>query len=236
MTQYAGSRFGQDSPSRIALSTGYLTESSETVPGEPKYQPVVPFIPPSIVNGGNGNGNGVTEDGHKIWTQYPSMCDLVFYQGDDAVIPLFFQDPNDPVLDMSTDAGWQWFSQVRMTRNYESDLVHDFSMAALYIDGTPPSYTQVEMFLPRVLNDVHGIYYWEIFSIGPRDLSRFSKPDEVAPEDWPPPDALRTWLWGRAFILPRGTSTDYLPAEIESGTPPAVTTGGWFVGPNGRVP
>jgi hypothetical protein len=236
MTQYAGSRFGQDAPARISVATGTLVEATERLPGEPLYQPLVPFVPPSIVNG-NNNNNGLTENGQRIWTQYPSLCNLVFYQGDDVIIPLFFQDPNDTSLDMSNDAGWAWEAQVRVTRNYESDLVHDLSTVATFIPPVDPApgYTQVEMFLPRMENDVNGVYSWEIYSVGPSDLSRFPKPDDVAPEDWPPPDMLRTWLWGAAYILPRGTTTDYLPAEIENGTP-AITTGGYFVGPNGRVP
>ena len=38
-------------------------------------------------------------DGHKLWERTPSRCDLLFYQGDDVVIPLYF---NDPALAVTT--------------------------------------------------------------------------------------------------------------------------------------
>ena len=81
--------------------------------------------------------------------------------------------------------------------------------------------------------------------ISDTDLSRFPKPDDVGAADWPPIDALRTWLYGIATIAPRVTSTDLLTGGYEyplvpyPGPPPHVTvltTGGWCVGPNGRVP
>ena len=242
MSQQGVSRFGQDSPARVMTTTEYFIEASERLPGEPVYQPLVPFVPPSLTNGNGTNGNGTTDDGRRIWTQYPSACHLVFYQGDDVVIPLFFADPNGLNNDMSDDAGWNWIGQIRYARTYARPLIAEFSTVATYVlpdivpDPDVPGYTQVELFLPRSENDTMGVYRWELYSISPADYARFPRPLDMPAEDWPPLDTLRTWLWGRAYILPRGSTTDFLPPEIVSGGQPALVSGGWFAGPNGRVP
>ena len=69
-----------------------MLEPGEVAPSLPWYQPLVPFYPPSITQG-DGSSSATTEDGHKLWERTPTRCDLLFYQGDDIVIPLYFNDP-----------------------------------------------------------------------------------------------------------------------------------------------
>lgn len=145
--------------------------------------------------------------GTQVWTQYPSECGLTFYEGDDVLVTLFFQDPDDPALDMST---WEWHAQVRAAHSYGATLVAVFSVNAVYESAS--STTRVEMFLPRADNTDHGTFAWEVYSVAPVDFSRFPKPADVLPEDWPPPSALRTWLWGTAEIQARSSTTDVLGA------------------------
>ena len=42
----------------------------------------------------------------------------------------------------------------------------------------------------------YGQYRWDLYSISDANLSRFPKPEDVDVADWPPIDALRTWLYG----------------------------------------
>jgi hypothetical protein len=235
-------RFGWDSPSRIGTSTVMLQESSELIPAAMQHAPV-PFYPP-IASGSGSSDTEVTADGHRIWQQTPSAVDLIFWQGDDVVVPLYFNDP--AVLSDDMADNYAWYAQIRRLHSYRSTLVADFVTKAVYHPPTTPGdetdeYTMVELFLPRSENITAGLYRWELYSIALEDWSRFPKPDDVDAADWPPPDALRTWLWGRCYIVPRVASTDALPVgqipPIDGGyQPPAITSQGWVVGPNGRVP
>jgi len=242
--EFGSFRFGWDGTNRIGTSVVMLQEASELLPNEVMHAPI-----PFIVNGdgsssGTGSDTQLSADGHRIWSQVPAAVDLIFWQGDDIVIPFFFNDPAVLGDDMSDD--YVWFAQIRRLHSYRSALVGDFVTHAMYhpvqpIEGETEEYTKVELFLPRADNIYAGLYGWELYSIAVEDWSRFPKPDDVDAADWPPPDALRTWLYGRCYIVPRVASTDVLPVEdippIYGGyMPPAVTTQGWVVGPNGRVP
>lgn len=237
-------RFGWDGVNRIATSAVALQEATEVIPDAILYAPPVPFLP-SIVNGDGSSDTQLSEDGHRIWQQTPSAVDLIFWQGDDIVIPLYFNDP--AVLNDDMAENYEWFAQIRRLHSFKSAFVNDFITRAEYHPSADPilepesEYTKVELFLPRSDNIYSGIFQWELYSIATEDWSRFPKPDDVDPLDWPPPDALRTWLYGRCLIVPRTASTDVLPVEtlppIDGGyQPPAVTSQGWVVGPNGRVP
>jgi len=234
--------FGSNMPTRIAGTAQLMLEPGEVAPSLPWYQPLVPFYPPSITNGA-GSSN-LTADGHKLWERTPSRCDLLFYQGDDIVIPLYFNDPAVANDDMSLH---EWHAQIRVLHRYQSALVAEFVTTSEFHTGTDETdeYTMVELFLPRSDNLYYGQYRWDLYSISDADLSRFPKPEGVEAADWPPPDAIRTWLYGVATIAPRVTDTDFLTGGYEyplvpyPGPPPMVTTittGGWCVGPNGRVP
>jgi hypothetical protein len=238
MSEYGSSRFGWDAPARIATSTTYLQEATELLPDATLYNPI-PFLPTITDGSGSASDIQLSDDGHPIWSRTPSAVDLMFWQGDDVVIPLYFDDPS--VLGDDMAAGFEWFAQVRTWPYYSTTLVNTFTITASYHPSipSPPTaeYTIVEMFLPRSENIHWGCYRWELYSISPQDYSRFPKPDDVDAADWPPPDGLRTWLYGNCTITPRTASTDFLP------TPPASTNGGqvlgpggYFVGPNGRVP
>lgn len=242
--QFAATRTGLDAPALITQSASLGIEATEYLPGEPMYDLLIPFYP-VIVDGNGGVPTSSTEDGHPIWQQTPSRCDLVFYQGDDVVIPLYFNDPS--LLGDDMEENFEWFAQIRVIHRYQSTLVARFAIKATYhsaaedLPDVVDEYTMVEMYLPRSMNTRWGIYEWEIYSCSPSDLSRFPKPDDVDALDWPPPDVVRTWLYGQARIVPRTTSTDYLPtpAAVAPGgpaQPAALTNGGWVVGPNGRVP
>jgi hypothetical protein len=176
--------------------------------------------------------------------------DLTFRQGDDVLIPLYLQDPENPTLDMST---WEWHAQIRVLPYYTRTLVNEFTTdASYYPPGPPPAYhptlgtTLVQMLLPRELNDFRGRYAWEMYSIGPYDFADFPQPVDwpVDAEPWPPTTALRTWLYGLCTITGRTTDTDLLPdvdvdvIPLPPGEYPYPYTGypGYFVGPNGRVP
>ena len=237
--------FGPNTQTRIAGLASVTVEPGEVAPGLPWYQPLVPFYPPNLVSGDGSSSTTTTDDGHILWQRTPSRCDLTFYQGDDVIIPLYFNDPAVLGDDMSSQT---WTAQIRVLHRYQSTLVADFITAAVYHPGVDESteYTKVEVFLPRSENLHYGQYRWDLYSVSVSDLSRFPKPADVLDADWPPPDALRTWLYGVVSISPRVTSTDVLMGNSNTnalvpwpGPPPDVTvltTGGWCVGPNGRVP
>lgn len=210
---YVASRFGQDAPARIAASTQVLTEATETLPGEPMYQSLIPFYPGGVVSGGS-SGSILDSRTTKTWEHSPSQMDLSFYVGDDVVIPLYIQDPNNPLIDMSDQNQWQWVAQIRAVAHYKSTLVNDFIVDSRYIAPTPPATlgrTLVQLFLPREDNKYWGEFEWELYSISPFDFSNFTKPsDWPTDEVWPPPDTLRTWLSGTCTILLRTSSTDEL--------------------------
>jgi hypothetical protein len=234
--------FGPNMPTRIAGTTQLMLEPGEVAPSIPWYQPLVPFYPPSITDGA-GLSSGTTADGHKLWERTPSRCDLLFYQGDDIVIPLYFNDPTVANDDMSSQT---WFAQIRVIHRYQSRLVAEFVTTAQFNTGTDETdeYTLVELLLPRDRNLYYGQYRWDLYSLSAADLTRFPKPEDVEDADWPPADMIRTWLYGVATIAPRVTDTDYLVGsgypEVPYPGPPAhvtvLTTGGFVVGPNGRVP
>jgi len=244
MSEFGTFRFGWDAPARVSTTTQYLQEASELLPGESLYAP----LPFPGGNGGSDTGMATTSDGFPLWTKTPSRVDLLFWQGDDVVIPLYFNDPT--VLGDDMDTKFSWFAQIRACHSYRSTLVSDFSVAATYHPSAtqPPTegdeYTMVELFLPRMFNIYAGAFDWELYSIDTTmDFTRFPEPeglDETVV--WPPPDQLRTWLYGQCNIVPRTAETDYLYAD---GTPtpppstdvvPVVGNGGFVVGPNGRVP
>lgn len=235
--------FGPNMPHRIQGTAQLMLEPGEVAPSIPWYQPLVPFYPPSITNG-SSSSEATTADGHKLWERTPSRCDLLFYQGDDIVIPLFFNDPAMADDDMSLH---EWHAQVRVLHRYRSALVSEFVTTAEFHTGTDETdeYTMVELFLPRDRNLYYGQYRWDLYSISDASFARFPKPEGVDAADWPPPDAIRTWLYGIVTIAPRVTSTDVLLGGTSGDLspypgPPAtvvtLTTGGWPVGPNGRVP
>jgi hypothetical protein len=234
---YVGSRFGQDGPPRIATTAELLLEATE-LPPIPNYQAIIPFVPGTISGEDTSSAFATMVDGHLLWRTTPSRCDLMFYQGDDIVIPLYFDDPSLTGDDM--ELGYEWHAQIRVLHSYRSTLVADFVTSADYTSGVDEA-TMVELFLPRSMNDRWGLYRWDLYSIHPVDYSRFPKPDDVDAADWPPPDTLRTWLYGLAKIAPRVSDTDFLPppagALPTGGAVAAVmTNGGFVVGPNGRVP
>jgi hypothetical protein len=235
---YVGSRFGQDGPPRIATSAELLLEATE-LPPIPNYQALIPFIPTTLATT-DTSAYETLSDGHLLWRRTPARCDLMFYQGDDVVIPLYFDDPALTGDDM--ELGYTWHSQIRVIHSYRSTLVNTFTTHADYTAASTgvTEATLVELFLPRSLNTHWGLYRWDLYSVSTKDYSRFPKPDDV--EVWPPPDELRTWLYGLVRIAPRVTSTDALPAESTVPTiggpagPVALSNGGFAVGPNGRVP
>lgn len=224
MSEFATSRFGWDAPSRIAGSTVMLQEQGALPVGLPMYSPL-PFIPASASS--SSAISGTTEDGHPIWQATPTRVDLVFYQGDDVVIPLYFDNP-DIMGDSMEDQ--DWFAQIRRRHMYTSTLVADLSVAADYAPAgeTTPEYTKVEMYLPRAFNTTWGSFEWEIASYGDTNLSRFPKPPGWGTVTWPPVQALKTWLFGRCYIVPRTTATDELGSPT---TDPGVVT----LGPTGFV-
>jgi hypothetical protein len=242
--QQVAHSFGRNMPTRIAGTTQLMMEPGDAAPSLPWYQPLVPFYPPSITSGGSSSTS--TADGHKIWQRTPARCDLVYYQGDDVLIPLYFNDPTITGDDLSEH---EWFAQIRVLHRYQSRLVSEFVTTDEYHPGVDETdeYTKVELFMPRTENLYYGQYRWDLYSLTSADLSRFPKPEDVDEADWPPPDMIRTWLYGVVTIAPRVTETDVLiggsgygyPLVPYPGPPPdvtVITTGGWCVGPNGRVP
>jgi hypothetical protein len=243
MSEFGSFRFGWDGINRISTSTLVYQEQTELLPDSTLYSPI-PFVPPTVDGSDSNSDTQLSEDGHRIWTQTPAAVDLIFWQGDDIVIPFYFNDP--AVLSDDMALNYAWFAQIRRWHSYRSTFVNDFATHAVYHPpAAPPTqtdeYTMVELFLPRSDNIYSGCFRWELYSIALEDWSRFPAPDNVEPEDWPPPDQLRTWLWGRCYIVPRVSATDMLPVgqipPLDGGNQPAaITAQGWVVGPNGRVP
>jgi hypothetical protein len=245
LSQYGVTRFGQDAPALISTSGGVLDEATELIPAEPRYG-LIPFPPypgSGIVSGTSG---GTTTEGPDRWTAYPDRLDLIVYEGDDVQIPLYFQDPNDPTKDLSNENGYQWEAEIRVIHSYNSTLVNTFAVESEYIpvaEGDPLSgTTKVTLFLPRLLNTYRGTFRWELASTSPYEGPVFPIPPGVDPEEWPPTDQIKTWLYGTITIVHRLTDTDVLPPAGE--LPPAMSEGGstgawtgaFVVGPNGRVP
>lgn len=249
MTQYAGSRFGPDTAPRIMATTEVLMEASE-LPPVPMYQPLVPFYP-SLTNGDSAGAGGTTsstalalaasDSGPASWKKYPDRLDLYCYQGDDVQVPLYFQDPSDVELDMSS---WEWTAQVHWYHAYYAPQLVKLSVKAEYIlpeDPTDPDNdptigsTLVTLFLPRMWNRYCGVYAWDIYSTSPYQGPLFDKPDNVAPEDWLQ-DQVKTWLYGRMYVVPRVTTTDWLPPKGALPVQSFIVMPTGLFGPNGRVP
>lgn len=239
-------RFGQDSYARITTSTDIQLEASAVLPYEPYYQPLVSFLPPEISSGSGQGGGGslaaaVGDSGTDEWKAYPERLDLFCYQGDDVQIPLYFQNPADPALDMSNENGWSWAGQVRTWHRYYGYLVHEFVIESEGIpadtnDPDSVAQTLVTLYLPRMHNTMPGVFHWDLWSKGPYVGPDFPKPDDIPAEDWLQ-DQLKTWLYGYLYVVPRVTTTDWLPMPrpLPTGTVVAVTPTGCY-GPNGRVP
>ena len=212
------------------------------LPGEPLYPTVLPFI--STSSGLSVVGGGLTTE-IQTWESGPSRLDLTFYEGDDITVPLTFEDPNDPTLDMSEASEWDWFSQIRTGHGPLYPLVADFICDADYVAPAPPDQplgvTNVKMVLPRQDNIYIGTFSWDLVSVSPVP----GHPDEE-PQPDETPGTGHTWLWGEVTVLPRVTHPDgqWPPGvdEEEVAVPTfnsflAVTTGtGFTVGPNGRIP
>ena len=247
MPQFAGSRFGQDTAPRIAATTELLMEAGE-LPPVPMYQPLVPFYP-GLVNGDSSGGAGssvissgasLVDTGPAQWKSYPDRLDIYVYQGDDVQVPLYFQDPTTPDFDIST--GWTWESQIRFFHTYYSMQLVKLSVESEYIppedpdDDTSLGSTLVTLFLPRFWNRYCGVYAWDLFSTSPYVGPDFEQPDGVKDEDWLQ-DQVKTWLYGRVYVVPRVSQTDWLPPHgaLPTQTQVIVTPTGVY-GPNGRVP
>ena len=245
--QFPARRYGQDTPSRIAVAAELSMEASE-MPPIPTYQPLVPFYPPSVITGTGATAGTGSDDEIDTWKQFPGRLDLYSYQGDDVIIPLYFSDPADPMLDMSDENGCSWKSQVRTLHTYRSTLRMEFTVESSYTPPEPADplslgVTQVSLFLPRRYNNYVGKFRWDVACTSPYSgPTDFPKPvDYPEDEPWPPEDSLRTWLYGLYYSVPRATSTDWLPppGTLAVGTGAmavVVTPSGFTVGPNGRVP
>lgn len=242
----AGSHFGQDGPARVAQAADMLMEASEMAP-VPQYQQLVSFLPADIVSGDAASSitSGVTGSLDSTYKQYADRLDLYIWQGDDLVIPLYFKDPNQPDLDMST---WEWKAQVRTRHRYNARWVYDFIEVASHIQAIDTDdglydQTLVQLVLPRQVNAYRGVFEWELHSTSPwtgPDMTGITQPDEVWDDtQWPPTEQVKTWLYGRLYVVPRLNSTDTLPipaGAIGNGSVLWVTPQGWTAGPNGRVP
>jgi hypothetical protein len=238
--EFGSSRFGWDAPARISTSAAMLQEATEVLPGEMLHGPIG-FLP-SLVNGDGSTTGSSSDSANTQWKAFPDRLDLYWYQGDDVQIPLYFTNPGDPSLDMSNENEWEWKSQMRVRHRFYSYKVNEFTIESAAVPPTPPSVTPtgmtlVTLFLPRQLNQYRGVYSWDLMSTSPFEGPVYPKPPDI--ELWPPTTQVKTWLWGKIYVVPRVTSTDWLPVPpdaIAPGTVVVVTPQGWTVGPNGRVP
>lgn len=238
--EFGSSRFGWDAPARIGGSAVVLQEASELLPGQTLHGSI-PFYP-SIVSGSTvptGTGNGGDDS---QWRAFPDRLDLYWYQGDDVQVPLYFTNPIDPALDMSNENGYTWKSEVRTRHRYYAGEVYEFTIESAAVPPTPPAVeptgiTLVSLFMPRELNKYRGVFAWDLMSTSPFVGPTYPQPPDI--EVWPPMNQVKTWLWGYIYVVPRVTTTDFLPVPptaVEAGQVVVVTPQGWTVGPNGRVP
>ena len=250
MSSYVGSRFGQDTAPRIATTAAALMEASELAP-LPTYQPIIPFYP-SIIDGSGSTSGGPAAalaaasslTGDVEWKQYPDRFNLYVYQGDDVQIPLYFQNPAEPDTDMSDEAGWAWKAQTRKYHRYYAYKTFDFVISSEYTPPDPEDpesigTTLVTLYIPRFSNRYTGVYSWDLQSTSPFEGPDYPEPPPFHDGIWPLTDMVRTWLYGYLYVVPRVTSTDYLPLPpnaYPNGTPILLTPMGYTVGPNGRVP
>jgi hypothetical protein len=235
--EFGTQRFGWDAPARISTSAVMLQEASEVLP-ETLHGPV--GFMPSLINGDGTTAIGSGDDTNTQWKAFPDKLDLYWYQGDDIQIPLYFTNPLDTGLDMSNENGWSWTAQMRTRHRFYAYKVNDFVIESQAVPATPPAtesgITLVTLFLPRQLNQFRGVFSWDLMSTGPFVGPSFPQPIDI--EVWPPVDQVKTWLWGKVYVVPRVTATDWLPppAAVPPSTAVVVTPQGWTVGPNGRVP
>lgn len=228
----AAFRFGQDGPSRITVATAMYTEASEIMPYEPSYGQVVPFLSPTIVDGGTVTSmSGTSVSGDDDYDQYPGQLDLKYWQGDDFIVPLEISDADNPDLDLSAAGGCEWAASVRAYHDRGSAHLYDFAIASTFTAnaGTAedPGVTTVKLFLPRSKNRYVGAFSWDLQVTIPEDLSEFPQPADVADEDWPPVDRTRTFVYGTVYVVP----------EVTRGVPfPRQGTTIRLAWPNGRVP
>lgn len=211
--QQVAFRYGQDSPARIAASTSMLTESSAFLPGEPYVPQLIPFYPPLHAGPALPPGYTITESGITLWTSFPSRLDLEWYQGDDISVPLYLASD----VDMSA---WTWECQVRDYHNYEAPLTYEMGVVVEFLPAVDPdpAMNKVTLSLSRVDNTVVSFYdAWELYSVSDQDV-------------------LTTWMYGLVRVVRRGSTTDVLPETPTEPPVPVGWNGGWFVGPNGRVP
>ena len=230
--QQVAQTFGPNMPTRIAGSAQLVLEPGEVAP-VPMYQPLVPFLGSQVVTGASTSSSSV-DSGSDDWKSYPDKLNLLLYQGDDVQIPLYFQETRD----MSDDA---WEAEVRLIHRYTSTLVYEFTITSEFLPaaGDLPAMTLVTLFLPRLLNKYIGSFRWELASASPYSGPTFPPPLGVEPEEWPPLDQVKTWLYGTVSVMPRLTATDELFLEdtfVPGQGGAVVTSMGITVGPNGRVP
>ena len=233
----AAQRFGWDAPARIHTTTDYYAGASEmSLPGEPTYPVILPFLNASGLNVVGGGLTPVVPE----FRDEPSGLNLFFTSGNDVTIPVIFRD-TDTNLDMSDAGNWDWYAQVRTGIGILYPLVAEFICEAEYtpalLPDVPYGYTTVKLYLPRQDNVVSGDYYWDLKSVAPASLG----PDEGDPD--PTPGVAHTWLSGEVSIAPAVTlPPDEIVVEVVELVPAfdsfhAVTTGhGTTVGPNGQVP
>jgi hypothetical protein len=222
-----------------------LMEATSVLPEQTPVPLSIPFYGGQVISGDEAAAAAlalVQPLGPQTWERQPERLDISFRQGDDVLIPLYLQDPENPALDMSA---WEWHAQIRALPYYTRTLVNEFTTDTEYF--APGEYhatlgtTLVKLFLPRELNDFRGTYAWEMYSIGPYDFAEFPQPVDwpVDAEPWPPATSLRTWLYGLCTITGRTTDTDVLPDVTTDVIPPGgawYAADGFFVGPNGKVP
>lgn len=235
--RFGTQRFGWDAPARISTSAVMLQEASDVLP-ETLHGPVG-FLPSIVSGDGATSSSSSSDDGQ--WRAFPDQLNLYWYQGDDIQIPLYFTNPGDPTLDMSNEHGWSWKAQMRTRHRFYAYEVNEFVIESQAVAPTPPATTPtgitlVTLFLPRQLNQFRGVFSWDLASTGPFDGPTFPQPDDI--DVWPPTDQVKTWLWGKVYVVPRVTATDWLPlpGTVPPSTAVVVTPQGWAVGPNGRVP
>lgn len=234
MSEYqSAQRFGRDAPARIRSTSNLYSGAEEmSLPGEPTYPTVLPFI----------SHNGLSVVGGGMVPEIPefrdeaTQLDLYFNADNDVTIPLIFRD--DVVsLDMSGAADWDWYAQIRTGRGPGYLLISDMVVTAEYqpvtLPDVPVAQTVVTMFLPRQ-NNIPGDYYWDLKSVSPAtSVLPGEDPDET-------PGTAHTWLWGEVHIAPTVTAppddlVEVVVVPVTSNFLAVATGTGFTVGPNGVV-
>lgn len=151
-TVQSSQSFGWDAPPRIMTTTSFFTGADDTMPGEPFYPTILPFLPlnSSFPTISGGSANGAIPVG--------SEWDLTIYSGADFMEDFLIQNADGTPSDLT---GYTGSSEVRRAEDPAALLVATFVVSFPEAGTVRLSLTAAETAL---LHPCEGFY--DIFLVG----------------------------------------------------------------------